>query len=67
MKTGALLIFIRNPELGKAKTRLAKIIGDAKALIVYEDLCSSIRLNKPKMQTAINSSSMEVRLLKGTF
>lgn len=38
MKTDALLIFIRNPELGKVKTRLAKIIGDAKALVVYEDL-----------------------------
>jgi glycosyltransferase A (GT-A) superfamily protein (DUF2064 family) len=27
MKTDALLIFIRTPELGKVKTRLAKTIG----------------------------------------
>lgn len=38
MKTNALLIFTRNPELGKVKTRLAKTIGDKKALIVYNDL-----------------------------
>lgn len=38
MKTNALLIFTRNPELGKVKTRLAKTIGDEKALIVYTDL-----------------------------
>ncbi len=29
------MIFIRNPELGKVKTRLAKTIGDEKALHVY--------------------------------
>ena len=38
MKTDALIIFTRNPELGKVKTRLAKTIGDEKALIVYNDL-----------------------------
>lgn len=38
MKTDALLIFIRNPELGKVKTRLAKTIGDVNALQVYKDL-----------------------------
>jgi rSAM/selenodomain-associated transferase 1 len=38
MKINALLIFIRNPELGKVKTRLAKTIGNAKALQVYKDL-----------------------------
>ena len=31
----ALLIFTRNPELGKVKTRLATTIGDAAALEVY--------------------------------
>ena len=34
----ALLIFIKNPELGKVKTRLAKTVGDEKALQVYKDL-----------------------------
>lgn len=38
MKTKALLIFTRNPELGKVKTRLAKTIGNEKALAVYKDL-----------------------------
>ena len=38
MKTNALLIFTRNPELGKVKTRLAKTIGDTDALQVYKDL-----------------------------
>lgn len=31
----ALIIFVRNPELGKVKTRLAKTIGPEKALQVY--------------------------------
>lgn len=38
MKTNALVIFTRNPKLGKVKTRLAKTIGDADALQVYKDL-----------------------------
>lgn len=38
MNTNALIIFTRNPELGKVKTRLAKSIGDQKALTVYKDL-----------------------------
>jgi hypothetical protein len=38
MKNNALIIFTRNPELGKVKTRLAKAIGDEKALQVYNDL-----------------------------
>lgn len=34
----ALIIFTRNPELGKCKTRLAKAIGDAAALEIYKYL-----------------------------
>ncbi|WP_034259060.1 TIGR04282 family arsenosugar biosynthesis glycosyltransferase [Aequorivita capsosiphonis] len=34
----ALLIFTRNPELGKVKTRLAKSIGDESALKIYKFL-----------------------------
>ena len=30
-----LIIFYRNPELGKVKTRLAATTGDAKALAIY--------------------------------
>ncbi len=33
-----LLIFAKNPELGKVKTRLAKSIGDEKALMIYVKL-----------------------------
>ena len=38
MKDRALIIFTRNPELGKCKTRLAKTIGDKAALDVYNFL-----------------------------
>lgn len=34
----AIIIFVRNPELGKVKTRLAKEIGDEQALQVYTEL-----------------------------
>lgn len=34
----ALLLFTKNPELGKVKTRLAKTIGDEKALSIYKKL-----------------------------
>ena len=34
----ALIIFIKNPVLGKVKTRLAKFIGDQKALDIYQHL-----------------------------
>lgn len=33
-----LLIFIKNPELGKAKTRLAQSVGPERALKIYEAL-----------------------------
>jgi len=33
-----LMIFVKNPELGKVKTRLAQSIGDEKALAVYNNL-----------------------------
>lgn len=31
----ALILFTKNPELGKVKTRLAKTVGDKKALDIY--------------------------------
>jgi rSAM/selenodomain-associated transferase 1 len=34
----ALIIFTRNPELGKCKTRLAKSVGDVEALKIYKHL-----------------------------
>lgn len=36
--TNALLIFIKNPEKGKVKTRLAKTLGDDQALAIYRRL-----------------------------
>ncbi|MEQ8417228.1 MAG: TIGR04282 family arsenosugar biosynthesis glycosyltransferase [Imperialibacter sp.] len=38
MTKEALIIFVKNAELGKVKTRLAKDIGDEKALDVYLEL-----------------------------
>lgn len=35
MRKNLLIIFYRNPELGKVKTRLAATLGDANALAVY--------------------------------
>lgn len=36
----ALIIFVRNPVLGKVKTRLAKVIGEKEALRIYKELLS---------------------------
>ncbi len=38
MMKDALLIFAKNPEYGKVKTRLAATIGDAQALLIYQQL-----------------------------
>ena len=38
-----LLIFTRNPELGKVKTRLAKTVGDETALKIYKFLLQKTR------------------------
>lgn len=39
----ALIIFIKNPVLGKVKTRLAATVGDEKALDVYNQLLKHTR------------------------
>ncbi|SMO33701.1 hypothetical protein SAMN06265218_10187 [Fodinibius sediminis] len=38
MTGNLLMIFVKNPELGKVKTRLARSIGDKQALAVYQEL-----------------------------
>lgn len=43
MKKSRLLIFVKNPVKGRVKTRLAKSIGEEKALIVYEALLEHTR------------------------
>ena len=40
---GALIIFIKNPALGKAKTRIAKSTDDTTALSIYNKLLESTR------------------------
>jgi len=39
----ALIVFIKNPELGKVKTRLAKTVGAEKALAIYIALMEHTR------------------------
>lgn len=41
----ALIIFIKNPVLGKVKTRLARTMGDTKALEIYHNLSRITRDN----------------------
>lgn len=43
MNKNLLIIFAKNPELGKVKTRLAKDIGDEQALAVYYKLLNNTR------------------------
>lgn len=40
-----LLVFARLPELGKVKTRLARDLGDARALAVYEAMLRDVLAN----------------------
>ncbi len=44
MSKELLIIFYRNPELGKVKTRLAATMGDAKALAIYLALATHTRM-----------------------
>ena len=41
--TTALITFIKNPEKGKVKTRLAATVGDDKALVIYKALMEHTR------------------------
>ena len=45
-----LIIFIKNPEKGKVKTRLAKDIGEDKALDVYKKLLNHTRSVTEKLE-----------------
>ena len=48
--SSAIITFIKNPELGKVKTRLAKDIGDQHALEVYKNLMKHTRLTLEKVE-----------------
>ncbi len=43
MDKNALIVFIKNPELGKVKTRLAKTVGNERALAIYKALMGHTR------------------------
>lgn len=47
-----LLIFVKNPALGKVKTRLAAEIGQEKALVVYRQLLEKTRLATKDLRCA---------------
>ena len=38
MKRQALIVFMRYPEIGRVKTRLARIIGDNRTVAIYRKL-----------------------------
>lgn len=48
--TVALIIFIKNPQLGKAKTRIAQSVGDQKALEIYLQLLEHTRQVADQLQ-----------------
>jgi uncharacterized protein len=47
--SNGLIIFVRNPELGKVKTRLASTLGDVKALAIYQELLLHTKLIAEKV------------------
>lgn len=50
MEDNALMIFVKNPELGKVKTRLAADLGDATALEIYLALLDHTRRTSLSIQ-----------------
>lgn len=50
----ALIIFIKNPEAGKVKTRLAKDLGEKNALEIYKKLLEHTR----NIASAVNASRL---------
>jgi uncharacterized protein len=60
----ALIIFIKNPALGKVKTRLARTIGDEKALDIYLQLTQITRENALKLSEKAKKSDNILRGVK---
>lgn len=48
--TRNLIVFVKNPEKGKVKTRLAKSVGDDKALEVYIQLMAKCQLETTQVE-----------------
>ncbi len=62
MKDNLLIIFTRNPELGKVKTRLAAGIGNQKALEVYQFLLQhTVNISKDLNLTKEVHYSVKIR------
>ena len=61
MKKPAIIIFIKNPELGKAKTRLASTVGDERALAIYKELLRHTR------ETVLKIENCERHLFYSSF
>lgn len=76
----ALIIFVKNPEFGKVKTRLAESVGDEEALEIYKDLlrhtreiASSVEVDRfvyfdsflPEKDTIWDKEEFEFRLQEG--
>jgi len=51
MKKTAIIIFIKNPDLGRVKKRIAKTVGDEKALGVYKEMLEHTRLITKSLST----------------
>ncbi|RUA28220.1 MAG: glycosyltransferase [Bacteroidetes bacterium] len=49
-KKRLLIIFVKNPELGKCKTRLAATIGDEKALNFYKNMLKRTKVVTEKVE-----------------
>ncbi|QTE22118.1 TIGR04282 family arsenosugar biosynthesis glycosyltransferase [Polaribacter cellanae] len=62
MNKNLLLIFTRNPELGKAKTRLAKKVGDETALEIYKFLLERTRNISSEVKTADKAVYYSVKI-----
>lgn len=54
MKKPLLLVFCKNPELGKVKTRLAKTIGEEQALFIYKKLLEKTASVLAKLEVDIH-------------
>lgn len=61
MNNPAIIIFIKNPELGKAKTRLASTVGDERALAIYNELLRHTR------ETVLKVENCEKHLFYSSF
>ncbi len=57
-----LLVFTRNPELGKAKTRLAKTVGDETALEIYKFLLERTRNISSEVKNADKAVYYSVKI-----